>query len=138
MVFYFQFFFFCFWLCCHELMISFMSVILYQWKLIFFIREYSNLKMMESWILEQFEVDGIGVFEGITKEMMVQKSIPGKMSYKLPYKDISKKTPLFDNNKAHCLELPCPIAYCCFLHPVSFLFLCLDFSVTNQIFFYEP
>ena len=86
---------------------------------------------------EQFEVDGIGVFEGATKEM-VQKGITGKMWYKLPYKDISEKTPLFDNNKAHCLELPCPIAYRCFLYPVSSLFLRLDFSVTNQFFSYEP
>ena len=88
-------------------------------------------------ILEQFEVDGIGVFECVTKEM-VYKGITGKMRYKLPYKDISEKTPLFDNKKAYSLELPCPIAYCCFLHPISFLFLCLDFSATNQIFSYEP
>ncbi|KAF3564858.1 hypothetical protein DY000_02014014 [Brassica cretica] len=59
-------------------------------------------------ILEQFEVDGIGVFECVTKEM-VYKGITGKMRYKLPYKDISEKTPLFDNNKAHWLELPCPL-----------------------------
>lgn len=47
-------------------------------------------------ILEQFEVDGIGFFEGVMKEM-VQKGVRGKMWYNLPYEDISDRTPLFDN-----------------------------------------
>ncbi|KAF2539407.1 hypothetical protein F2Q68_00021169 [Brassica cretica] len=46
--------------------------------------------------LEQFVVDGISIFEDATKEM-VQKCIMEKMWYKLPYKDILDKKPLFDN-----------------------------------------